>query len=326
MKEGRNGQGELRWEYKGDEYNGGIGNMRVLELANDQTANRGEQLVECKVTDQELQGSQLCVLRYGKSSYNRGLVDGWEWRLKTIFEDPSNLDTPVERLKDTKSLDSELKNQDESKSHIRGLRIKKAELLSQVREMSWKRQSKPGLEEETTTQMQAKGKSDDGKVATSNKGEDDQSKIIREFVEVYLGVLVWCNPKDKILKVFEQSAVTTDNGKSQREIVDFDTVLLYPPTSLRFANEAFSKLRSSKEEPGGRTGQIEELANVLAELSKAIDGAGEDLGLPMRDMDVADGGSKWEQGLRFITGQSEDWNLTVNASGGHISFFEAHGE
>ncbi|KAI8460610.1 hypothetical protein BY996DRAFT_6576316 [Phakopsora pachyrhizi] len=67
-------------------------------------------------------------------------------------------------------------------------------------------------------------KSDDGKVSTSNKGEDDQSKIIREFVEVYLGVLVWCNPK--------------------------------------------------------------ELAN---ELSKAIDRAGEDLGLPMRGMDVADG-------------------------------------
>ncbi|CAH7688288.1 hypothetical protein PPACK8108_LOCUS23231 [Phakopsora pachyrhizi] len=41
------------------------------------------------------------------------------------------------------------------------------------------------------------------------------------------------------------------------------------------------------------------------EWAKAINGAGEYLGLPM---------------------ESEDWNLTVNASGGHISFFEAHGE
>ncbi|KAI8456864.1 hypothetical protein BY996DRAFT_8438220 [Phakopsora pachyrhizi] len=80
-----------------------------LELANDQTANRGEQLVECKVTDQELQGSQL-----------RG-VEIWKIELqqRLCFEDPSNLDTPVERLKDNKSLDSELKNQ--------------------VREISWRR-------------------------------------------------------------------------------------------------------------------------------------------------------------------------------------------
>ncbi|KAI8444360.1 hypothetical protein BY996DRAFT_6526963, partial [Phakopsora pachyrhizi] len=32
-------------------------------------------------------------------------------RMGVVFEDPSNLDTPVERIKDNKSLDSELKNQ-----------------------------------------------------------------------------------------------------------------------------------------------------------------------------------------------------------------------
>ncbi|CAH7665824.1 hypothetical protein PPACK8108_LOCUS111 [Phakopsora pachyrhizi] len=92
--------------------------MRVLELANDQTANRGEQL-----------GHSYNVLRYGKLSYNRGSVDGhgksYNVRMGVVFEDPSNLDTPVERIKDNKSLDSELKNQDKSKSHIRRLRIEK---------------------------------------------------------------------------------------------------------------------------------------------------------------------------------------------------------
>ncbi|KAI8448172.1 hypothetical protein BY996DRAFT_6420065 [Phakopsora pachyrhizi] len=72
----------------------------------------------------------------------------------------------------------------------------------------------PGLEEENNDPNASKGeglkvnsegadqsegpKSDDGKVSTSNKGEADQLKIIREFVEVYLGVLAWCNPKVEI--------------------------------------------------------------------------------------------------------------------------------
>ncbi|KAI8447528.1 hypothetical protein BY996DRAFT_6613768 [Phakopsora pachyrhizi] len=63
--------------------------MRVLELANDQTANRGEQL-----------GHSYNVLRYGKSSYNRGSVDGhgksYNVRMGVVFEDQSNLDTPVD--------------------------------------------------------------------------------------------------------------------------------------------------------------------------------------------------------------------------------------
>ncbi|CAH7684369.1 hypothetical protein PPACK8108_LOCUS18513 [Phakopsora pachyrhizi] len=88
--------------------------MRVLELANDQTANRGEQLVEFRI---KLINQLECynVLRYGKSSYNRGSVDGhgksYNVRMGVVFEDPSNLDTPVKRIKDNKSLDSELKNQ-----------------------------------------------------------------------------------------------------------------------------------------------------------------------------------------------------------------------
>ncbi|KAI8445522.1 hypothetical protein BY996DRAFT_6523929 [Phakopsora pachyrhizi] len=100
-----------------------------LELANDQTANRGEQL----------------VLRYGKSSYNRGLVDGhvksYNVRMGMAFEDYV-LKTQViliHLLKDsrtTKALTLSLKirlmdqekGEDESKSHIRGLRIEKAEL------------------------------------------------------------------------------------------------------------------------------------------------------------------------------------------------------
>ncbi|CAH7684323.1 hypothetical protein PPACK8108_LOCUS18437 [Phakopsora pachyrhizi] len=88
--------------------------MRVLELANDQTANRGEQLLEFRI---KLINQLECynVLRYGKSSYNRGSVDGhgksYNVRMGVVFEDQSNLDTPVERIKDNKSLDCELKNQ-----------------------------------------------------------------------------------------------------------------------------------------------------------------------------------------------------------------------
>ncbi|KAI8461191.1 hypothetical protein BY996DRAFT_6609077 [Phakopsora pachyrhizi] len=66
--------------------------------------------------------------------------------------------------------------------------------------------------------------------------------------------------------------------------------------------------------------EICELANEV--VVTAINGAGKVFALPMRGMDVADGGRKWELGLRLNTGQSEDWNSTVNAPNGYISFLE----
>ncbi|KAI8455098.1 hypothetical protein BY996DRAFT_6465094 [Phakopsora pachyrhizi] len=81
----------------------------------------------------------------------------------------------------------------------------------------------------------------------------------------------------------------------------------------------------------GRSGSIEAVNestdNIICELANevvvtAINGAGKVFALPMRGMDVADGGRKWELGLRLNTGQSEDWNSTVNAPNGYISFLE----
>ncbi|KAI8447177.1 hypothetical protein BY996DRAFT_8440778 [Phakopsora pachyrhizi] len=90
---------------------------------------RDSEAAKFKIIRRDEGGHSYNVLRYGKSSYNRGLVDGHgkssNVRMGVVFEDPSNLDTPVERIKDNKSLDSELKNQDKSKSHIRRLRIEK---------------------------------------------------------------------------------------------------------------------------------------------------------------------------------------------------------
>ncbi|KAI8457305.1 hypothetical protein BY996DRAFT_6616142 [Phakopsora pachyrhizi] len=51
-----------------------------------------------------------------------------------------------------------------------------------------------------------------------------------------------------------------------------------------------------------------------------------DLSIGEWGMDIAKSGMRWILDADwFIIGQYEDWNSTVNAAKGHISFFEAHG-
>ncbi|KAI8448173.1 hypothetical protein BY996DRAFT_6601824 [Phakopsora pachyrhizi] len=64
----------------------------------------------------------------------------------------------------------------------------------------------PGLEEENNDPNASKGEglkvnsegADQSEGPKSDDGKADQLKIIREFVEVYLGALAWCNPKVEI--------------------------------------------------------------------------------------------------------------------------------
>ncbi|KAI8456598.1 hypothetical protein BY996DRAFT_6471600 [Phakopsora pachyrhizi] len=62
-----------------------------------------------------------------------------------------------------------------------------------------------------------------------------------------------------------------------------------------------------------------------AKVLKAIDGAGESLGIPTKDMTMTKGGRKRSAGT--VLAQSEDWSATVNASRGQISFgaYGGHG-
>ncbi|KAI8458087.1 hypothetical protein BY996DRAFT_6525289 [Phakopsora pachyrhizi] len=106
--------------------------------------------------------------------------------------------------------------------------------------------------------------------------------------------------------------------KIQREVTLDQSAIKGRSGSIEAVNESTNNITDI--EGNLNLSEICELANEV--VVTAINGAGKVFALPMRGMDVADGGRKWELGLRLNTGQSEDWNSTVNAPNGYISFLE----
>ncbi|CAH7684057.1 hypothetical protein PPACK8108_LOCUS18004 [Phakopsora pachyrhizi] len=94
--------------------------------------------------------------------------------------------------------------------------------------------------------------------------------------------------------------------KIQREVTLDQSAIKGRSGSIEAVNESTDNITDI--EGNLNLSEICELANEV--VVTAINGAGKVFALPMRGMDVADGGRKW------------DWNSTVNAPNGYISFLE----